>query len=785
MKVFFARSLPVVCIFLIWIVFASPFLFRNKVPFASTYQTNFFSPWSAYHLYDGPTKNAAMPDVIGQLYPWRHFTIENLKQGVIPLWNPYSFSGTPHLANYQSAVLSPLNILFFIFTFITAWSLLVLLQPLFAGLFMYLYMKSLRISNTGGLISAIGFMFCGFITTWMGYGTLAYAIVYLPLTLFAIERYYESIKLRYLFIIAITMPLSFFSGHFQISLYFLLAVIIYAIYKFFSTKTIVTTAFVLLYILFGLLLSMPQLLPSIEAYSQSIRSTLFQKSETIPWEYLLTFIAPDFFGNPVTRNDWFGHYAEWNGYIGLLPLMFAIYAIIRKRSKETIFFFCLSVFFLFLALPTPLLDMLVALHAPVLATSAASRIVVLYSFFMLVLTGFGTDFFIEDIKRRKMTVIFLLLIVFLLLFTGLWVIVVYRVLLPVTKIGIAKQNLIFPAILIISICFIFGILSIGNLFAKQNGKKWKIFLQCIFCILIFLVTLDMLRFATKWQAFDPKNLVFASVPLNTFLSNTNSQDRIFGNFGGEESVYYHHASIEGYDALYIRRYGEFISFLNNGILSESSRSVVSLPKEGKFTPVAINLLGVDYIVHKTSDGRKIWAFPFWTYPLDQFQPVYQDKAYQVYKNTEAYPRAFLAGDYIIQKDKQKILTTLFNPSTDTHETLILEENPHIRRQSESSGIVSIMQYMPNQVTLAVNSASQALLFLSDNYYPGWQATVDGKQTHIYRTDYTFRSVVVPQGKHIVVFSYKPFSFTLGLYLAVVGIIGAIGVLFLLKKRPRI
>ena len=331
MRKFLFRFWPIIFIFLVWFIFSSPYFLKNKVPFASNYQVNFFSPWSAYPQFAGPVKNNAMPDVIGQIYPWKHFTIQNLKAGQIPLWNPYSFSGTPHLANYQSAVFSPFNLLFFVLPFIDAWSVLVLLQPLLAGLFMYLLMRELGPKRPGSLISSIAFMFCGFLTTWMGYATLGYAILFLPLAIYSIEKFYSSNKIRFLFLLLVTIPLSFFSGHFQISLYFFVFTVFYVMFKLFQTKNIQNTFYLAFVAFIGFFLSLPQLLPSIELYSQTLRSTLFQKGEIIPWGYLSTFVAPDFLGNPVTRNDWFGHYAEWNGYIGLVPLMLAFYSIMNRK----------------------------------------------------------------------------------------------------------------------------------------------------------------------------------------------------------------------------------------------------------------------------------------------------------------------------------------------------------------------------------------------------------------------------------------------------------------------
>ncbi len=373
------RFWPVILIFAVWFIFASPYFLKNKVPFSSTYLVNFFSPWNAYSGFSSPVKNNAMPDVISQIYPWKTFTIESFKNLQIPLWNPYGFSGTPHLANYQSAVLSPFNLLFFILPFVDAWSILVILQPLLAGIFMYLCLKALKISNEGSVIGSLAFMFCGFIATWMAYATLSYAILFLPLAIFAIEKYHQTLKDRYLILLSFSLPLSFFSGHFQISIYFFLFVLAFLAFKFYQTRNMPNTLQVMLYTIFGIFLSLPQLLPSVELYTQSLRSGIFQKIEVIPWGYLSTLVAPDFFGNPVTRNDWFGHYAEWNAYIGLIPLMLSAYSIFWKREKMVFFFALMALLSVLFSFNTPFLALLIALKVPVLSTSAASRIIVLFS----------------------------------------------------------------------------------------------------------------------------------------------------------------------------------------------------------------------------------------------------------------------------------------------------------------------------------------------------------------------------------------------------------------------
>jgi hypothetical protein len=272
------KHYPFIIILSIWFFFSSPFVMGGKNPFPSDYQTNFFQPWSVYPGMKGPVKNNAQPDIITQIYPWRYFSIEELKNGRLPFWNPYNFAGTPHLANYQSAVLSPFNILFFLpLSFIDAWGLLVLLQPLLAGFSTYLFVRKLGISKEGSLISSVSFMFCGFLTTWMGYATLGYAILPLPLALYSILKFKEERKVLWLILLSLSFPFSFFAGHFQTSMYFALGVFLYIFYSIKIEKDIKVYIKSLVFALSGILLVMPQVLHSVEIYLNAARRDLFQK----------------------------------------------------------------------------------------------------------------------------------------------------------------------------------------------------------------------------------------------------------------------------------------------------------------------------------------------------------------------------------------------------------------------------------------------------------------------------------------------------------------------------
>ena len=756
------RFWPIILIFAVWFIFSSPYFLKNKVPFPSTYQVNFFAPWNAYPGFSGPVKNNAMPDVISQIYPWKTFTIDTYKNLQIPLWNPYSFSGTPHLANYQSAVLTPFNLIFFVLPFIDAWSLLVLLQPLMAGIFMYLFLRSLKISKEGSVLGSIVFMFCGFLVSWMAYATLGYAILFLPLALFAIEKYYQTHRNRFLVLFSLTLPLSFFSGHFQMSIYFFIFVISYIIFKFFQTKNTLNTCYLILYTILGLLLSLPQLLPSIELYTQTLRSSIFQKIEVIPWGYLPTFIAPDFFGNPVTRNDWFGHYAEWNAYVGVLPLMLSFYAIFIKRTQALMYFAIVSLIALLLSFQTPVLDILVSLKIPVLSTSAASRIIVIFSFCMSVLAGFGLDSLIEQVKNKKFKSVIYWFLSFLLIFIFIWIIILFKLFIPIDKIIVAKQNFILPTIL-----FAVSALAIFLGFLLRL-KRTSYILNLISLILILIVSFDLLRFAAKWMPFDPRDKMHPQIPVEKKLHEISGYNRVLTNLGGEATTYYKLPSVEGYDAVYIKRYGEFVKYLDKGEFGQSFRSVVQFPKRGLYTKEAVNFLGMKYVIQKKADGRSPFVFPFWEYQDGVFNRIYNDSSFEIFENKNAFPRAYLVGKYKVETDSEKILKLMFN-STNLRSEVILEEDPKLPLDNRL-GFARILSYTPNKIIVEANSKGNSILFLSDSYYKGWNAYVDGKNTKIYRADYTFRAVYVPKGIHEVIFKYEPLSFKLGLIGAFLGLL---------------
>lgn len=764
------KYFPFIFIFAVWLIFSSQYFLKGAAPFPSTYLLNNFDPWNAYDLLTGPVKNGSTPDVITQIFPWKWVVIDSFKSGNFPLWNIYAFSGTPLLANYQSAVLSPLNLLYFILPFVDAWSISVLLQPLLASIFMFAFLKSVKRSDWAGLIGAVAFGFCGFITSWMMYGTLGYAILFLPLALFAIEKFHQTEKWGYSVLLAASIPLSLFSGHFQTSLYFLAFVFLYIVFKFVSNKDIKLFGFTFLLFVIGLLISAPQVIPSIEFYLNSSRESVYSISEIIPWTYIASFFAPDFFGNPVTRNDWFGHYIEWNGYIGLIPLLFGFYAF-RKKEAHVYFFGIMSLLAIFFAFKSPIQDLVLALHIPVLSTSAASRIIVLFSFSLAALSAFGLDYLVQDIREKKFKFIILWLGFILMIFTTLWSIILFKIYLPVDKISIAFSNMRLPTLILGAF--------IANIVFASFVKNKKIFL--IFPLLLMgLVAFDMLRFSLKWTPFEDKKLIFPEIKLSEGVKWVAPHDRIIATFGNEGSGVLKIASTEGYDPLYIESYGEFVRSAEEGKFKTPERSVVRFPRVSAGSDKLLNYLGVRYIVHKKADGQNSWTYPIWEYLANDFKLIYEDEKYQVFDNQMVYPRTYVVSKYKVIKDKEKAIKEIYKEETDLRREVILEEVPKLNVTVDEKPQVSIVAYSPNLIRIVGQTNKDSILVLTDPYYPGWKAFVDSKQTKILRANHAFRAIELPAGKHDITFVYSPESVKIGFILATFGILG----LFALKPAMK-
>ncbi|MBI1919095.1 hypothetical protein HYS29_00720, partial [Candidatus Microgenomates bacterium] len=184
--------LAILLLALISVFFFYQVFLKGYIPFPGDLLISEYNPWRTYS-YLGynpgsyPTKLQYF-DAIRQLYPWQTLVTDILKKGEIPLWNPYSFSGSPLLANFQSAVFYPLNLLYLVLPQIISWTILVMLQPLLAGIFIYLFTREIGLGKIGSFFSAIAFSYSLFMSVFLEYKIIGHTILWLPFSLLFLEK---------------------------------------------------------------------------------------------------------------------------------------------------------------------------------------------------------------------------------------------------------------------------------------------------------------------------------------------------------------------------------------------------------------------------------------------------------------------------------------------------------------------------------------------------------------------------------------------------------------------
>lgn len=158
----------------------------------------------------------------------------------------------------------------------------------------------------------------------------------------------------------------------------------------------------------------------------------------------------------------------------------------------------------------------------------------------------------------------------------------------------------------------------------------------------------------------------------------------------------------------------------------------------------------------------------------------------VYENTASLGRAWLVGQ-AIRAGADATLATLQSPRWDPRVNAVVESPRDLALAGPGlRGTATVTRYQPDHVEVATEASGAALLVLADNFYKDWKATVDGRPAEIYRTNHTFRGVVVPAGRHRVAFSFEPAGVVTGfaVYLATFGLLAAYGVWLLVARRRR-
>ncbi len=736
------KNLPIIGLgLLIIVIFYWKFFLQGLLPVPADLLPGAYFPWldikySQYPI-GIPIKNPFPSDIVSLTYPLRKLSIDILKQGQLPLWNPNILSGTPLLANFQSAALYPLNLIyFFIDNFSLAWSLQVILQPVLAFLFMYLFLKNNRLNSLTSLFGAISWSFCGFFSIWMQYNTLVHTALYLPLALFSIQNIPKN-ALSGLWL-SLSIVFSFLAGYPITTLMLILSASLYCLFIYTKPKHFIIAS---VFTLIGTIIISPLILSTIKYNQDTVRTTdqvaTSANIKYLPPKKLITFLVPDYFGNPSTGNYWgnLGSYDNLTVYAGIIPLALAFLAIFsKKKDKLTQYSLFLLIVSLILTIKNPVSTAIGNLSFMGLSAMVMTRFSLLTNFSIAILAAIGLKNIITQ-PNRKLFLIFSIFFALCLLTLAIAILQV-RHLTIADPIGnqffTAIRNSALP-LAIIATCLILSLFT---------NSKYK---QLVIILLIIISQAELYRFFYKYNSFVPDSFIFPQTATTDYLQQNSTR------FAAEPAeiipsntwLPYGLKSISGQDTLHSLRYNQFISLLNGGNLTDTNGSrYVSIQN---FDSPLINFLGVDYFVAiKRTEGKPSESGKT-SYKFDQFPVVFEDGRVAIHHNKEASPLIFPVKNYLLSlgpDQTQELLLTenlaqtviLEQELPDTDITLAIPQLKNINIQSQS-------------VEFDSQSDQDGFIVHTQTFHPNWKLYIDNQLHPIYIANHAFIGFLVPKGEH--------------------------------------
>jgi len=150
----------------------------------------------------------------------------------------------------------------------------------------------------------------------------------------------------------------------------------------------------------------------------------------------------------------------------------------------------------------------------------------------------------------------------------------------------------------------------------------------------------------------------------------------------------------------------------------------------------------------------------------QFSRVH-DGDVKIYENLDCLPRAYVSHNPRLVPDDEAALAALADPTFNpAHEVVLVgEQPPPPAGEGQGGGGLDLLTYQPEHVVVSATLSAPGYLVLSDTYYPGWRATVDGVEVPIERANYLLRAVAAPGGAHRVEFTYWPTHLDVGLLIS--------------------
>jgi len=760
----------------------------------------------------------AVEDGIAYHYPMMIAMSEQYRNFIFPFWNPYEYSGFPLMAAIEPGALYPFNIILpLLFDPSLAFNFSIMLHYALAGFFTYLYAREIGLDVYSSFLSGTVFSLLGYLPSHLNHQSVIASGVWIPLLLFIYERLKKSFQMKYAIYAAVIIALQIFAGHPQISFYTHLLIFFYAVFTIFYLERAKRLRFGLLYavsVISGFLLALPQIVATYELAGMGMRAQTtyeFFSSYSFPAHMLPTFLFPFFyyFGGPSGQLWSPDPIIGQEAFVGTFPFLLALAVIVRwKKNPLILFWWLVAIVALILALGDavgPLNRLLY--HLPVFnAFRAHSKFMILVSLALCILAGFGLSLLMDREKEQRFTrlmVLFIFLVVttFAVAFTFFhgalrdffidafsnirhFDIRSHRTDVPDAVLYITNSSIYTPII------FMFVYLVFILAYFKTDKKNLQKLLLAVIALTVFVEAMSWKMTGIPKKA-DVENY---NRGLYSILSSHEKGRTVFlsGDIPPLTAMPYGIRLADGYESLETSDYTKIFPRMylqppRTWRLVLENNSLLSMLNV-KYLVVSRKIDGIDEIRRQVQRDREGRIFPIGyregASGIDT--PIYREIASftstTLYENRLVLPRAYSITKLkaVSSPDdlRRSLFSYRFHPWT---EAAVSAEDLHdIGYERFTYGTVTIGQEKPDMLIMTAKFDGEGFVVLSDQYYPGWKAYIDGNQTRIYKTNGVLRGIIVPQGEHEIVFKYVPLHIYVSMLIS--GIFLAVMMFVLLKKR---
>ena len=710
--------------------------------------------------------------------PIYEFIKQNLRRGILPLWNPHQACGYALIAMLEAGIFYPLNLILYLLPNIFSWDILIFARLFFAGLFTFWFMRRLGFKDPPALCAAIVFMLSGPMIL-LQYWT-ANVDLLAPLLLLTLDQLIKETTPRSMAFTALAVSLTLFAGHpehvFLVNAYGV-AFFLFRIFSFQpKAKRVKIFSSLTFSYLLGAGLAAIVLFPFLrnsltEFWNGHPDGTGLLMEEQR--DRALTLALPHFFQKEnLTYNFTFAGW--WGGYLGTLPLAFAFLSLFKKRDNGLNYFFAALAFIIIakeygLAVinglgSLPLFNVCrYAIHTPPLA-----------AFTVAVLCGMGVQTVLDGKKLFFKGLIFS---------AGLTAITAAHLLFlrHAEHFGISVEASLFALVILILFQTILWL-------KDQHILKSK----ALHLTLVIVIFAELFLYIHRERPYRFDS--FAKVPYMEFLRSRPEAARSYGilwAFYPNTATGFEVDDLGYFLGLVPKR---FVHFVNTLLIENHFRkdlrppALRAIPIDGQ-KRYLLDLLNVRYTI--TPSDRKLKNMLLNYGSINKrTAPVYNNEVL-IYERDTALARAYIVHRVVFEPDEQRSLELLKQLGPSTREGVVINSvmNPklfsYINSQPVKDGsTVRILKYTPNEVVLQAQMEHAGFVVLSDAYHPDWKVYLDGRVWKVFQADGLLRSVFVPQGQHEIKFVFAPFSFYAGLWVSVFSLMILLGLFIIPRLNPK-